>query len=115
MADFDDQFGAPLGREKQRHLISPIFPSGMRLRRIHGDLSLAIPHGFSSVFLSCVESVINCWLFEIEKAITNKNCIEKITQKIANCTLRVLAPNNRASVPSAQAFAISIPNIRELL
>ena len=26
----------------------------MRLRRIHGDLSLAIPHGFLSVFLSCL-------------------------------------------------------------
>ena len=29
----------------------------MRLRRIHGDLSLAIPHGFLSVFLSCLEKI----------------------------------------------------------
>ena len=36
------QVGSVLRREKQGDLISPIFPSGMRLRRIQGDYSLDI-------------------------------------------------------------------------
>ena len=40
MADFDDQSGAPLGREKPVIRISQIFPSSKRLRRIQGDRSL---------------------------------------------------------------------------
>ena len=40
MADFDDQLGAPLGREKTGNRISQIFPSSKRLRRIQDDRSL---------------------------------------------------------------------------
>ena len=41
-----------------------------------------------------------------------KNAIKK---EIANCAPRVLAPNNRASVPPGKELAISIPNIQEQL
>ena len=120
MADFDDQSGAPLGREKQSDLISPIFPSGMRPRRIHCDLSLATSHGCPSVFLSClhIKTVGSCWLLVVGCLAPNNQQLPTVRIKcnkkeIANDTLRVLAPNHQASVPSAQVFAIPIFNIQK--
>ena len=73
-----------------------------------------------SVFLSClhIKTVGSCWLLVVGCLAPNNQQLPTVRIKcnkkeIANDTLRVLAPNHRASVPSAQVFAIPIFNIQK--